>query len=366
MPDNSLLVVPNPTLSLVLVFQMAFTAGLCIFVVLDTKTSTSWTVTDYDDSFEYLSTATWMLSCWNFSWLCPTLLTLFSVSWISMHVALKLVAYTNTAIPFSSSSSYSNDPCASLSTTCWACSWLQLCKLGKVREIQIIICASYICFSVTVAFFFACASADAVCDPLVRLVILSASADNGNHQNNTKNNNSSFLHASTTQTAIQMLPLSEVPLAGNGWIAETSPPPKGGTPCVAYTRYSQDGQSIIVVAVSVCIAAFIVSNAGAWLRPLSFASAKMAVAQCVLVVSILGCSAQVVLNNDSWDWRVVNSLLAAIGVSAYLAACVTTLDAAKRGASNGDEPSVWERAAWIYVQLLLACEEAALRLTDNS
>lgn len=363
MPENSLLVVPNPTLSLVLVFQMAFTAGLCIFVVLDTKTSTSWTVTDYDDSFEYLSTATWMLSCWNFSWLCPTLLTLFSVSWIAMHVGLKLAAYTTT-IP--SSSSYSNDPHTSLCTTCSSASLsttcFSACKIGKVREIQIIICASYLCFSVTVAFFFACASADAVCDPLVRLVILSASANN----DNTKNNNSSFLHASTTKTAIQMLPLSEVPLAGNGWIAETSPPPKGGTPCVAYTRYSQDGQSIIVVAVSVCIAAFIVSNAGAWLRPLSFASAKMAVAQCVLVVSILGCSAQVVLNNDSWDWRVVNSLLAAVGVSAYLAACVTTLDAAKRGASSGDEPSVWERAAWIYVQLLLACEEAALRLTDNS
>ena len=132
---------------------------------------------------------------------------------------------------------------------------------------------------------------------------------------------------------------------------------------MAYTQYAQSGQSLVIIAVNVGITAFIVSNAGAWLRPLSLASAKMAVLQCALVVAVLGCSAQVILNNDSWDWRVINSLLAAFGASSYLAACVTTLDASSR--CHGD-PSVWERAAWIYVQLLLACEEAAMRLTENS
>lgn len=346
MAENSLLIVPNLTLSFVLVLQMVFTAALCMFVVLDTNptTATAYTTAN-DDSFEYLSTATWMLSSWNFLWLCPTLLTLFSVFWIAMHVGLKL---STTTAPISDSS---------------CCAWrlLQKSAYGKPRKIQIMIAVSYICFSVVIAMFFARASAEAVCDPLVRLVTFSHIPENNNNTKTNNNNNNA-----NQQYDGQMLPLSEVPFAGPDWIGETTPPPKGGSPCVAYTQYAQNGQSLVIVALCVCIIAFIVSNAGAWLRPLSLASAKMAVFQCILVVSILGCSAQVVLNNDSWDWRVVNSLLTAFGASAYLAACVTTLDASKRGDCCHDDPSVWERAAWIYVQLLLACEEAALRLTENS
>ncbi len=327
--NGLLLIVPNTALLLVLVLQMVFTAGLCMFVVLDTETTAvavSSEVGD-DDSFEYLSTATWILSSWNFSWLCPALITLFCVFWIVMHVGLKLSA---------------NAPSSSLGS--------------KTKIMRIVIAVSYICFSVVIAMFFACASAEAVCDPLVRCVSLSPTTPQNISHNKSE---ADLIH----KTTLQMLPLSEVPLVGPDWIRETSPPPNGGTQCVAYTQYAQSGQSLVIIAVNVGITAFIVSNAGAWLRPLSLASAKMAVLQCALVVAVLGCSAQVILNNDSWDWRVVNSLLAAFGASSYLAACVTTLDASSR--CHGD-PSVWERAAWIYVQLLLACEEAAMRLTENS
>ena len=321
MAEGGLLIVPNPTLCLLLVLQMAFTAGLCTFVVLDTKTTTS---VEDDDSFEYLSAATWILSSWNFSWLCPALFTLFSVFWVAMHVGLKM---------------------ATAEASC--CAWGPKNTIDKNRPIQIMIAASYMCFSAVIAMFFACASAEAVCDPLVRLVTFAPAKK----------------HNASGAAVIQMVPLSAVPFAGPDFIGEMSPPPKGGTSCVAYTQYTQNGQNLVIIAVNVCIAAFIVSNAGAWLRPLQLASAKMAVLQCFLVVAILGCSAQVVLNSDVWDWRVVNSLLASFGASAYLSACVTTLDASNRGSCD---PSVWERAAWIYVQLLLACEEAALRLTENS
>jgi hypothetical protein len=62
------------------------------------------------------------------------------------------------------------------------------------------------------------------------------------------------------------------------------------------------------------------------------------------------------LNEDDWDWRVANSLLAAFGTSAYLAACTVGLE-------YTSEDSLWEKVDWIYVQLTLACEDAALSIT---
>jgi hypothetical protein len=299
---------PDIQLSLLLSSQASITAILCTVVVLYTSTTSSAGFLDENgkdnSSFEYLSVATWILSQWNFSVAFQAVtIALFVFFWVAMHVSLKLAP--NGVV-----------------------------KSKKYEGAAIItMTIAYVGFSLVTAIFFACASAEAVCDPLVRLIM----HDGGD---------------------VQMLPLSSGSvMESEQWVGESSPPPKGSTPCVAYTSYAQEGQDLVVISAGVCVAAFIFSIVMAHMRPPS--SASLAVIHCGLVVAFLGCSSQVVLNGDSWDWRVVNSLLTAFGASAYLAACVVT--------GYGDPGELCSKqAALIYVQLLVACEEVALRLTSNS
>jgi hypothetical protein len=286
-PNQNSLVLP-----LIVALQMACTAALCMAVV--------WAEdTDYYDNFEQLNAATWILYNWNFSWLRPTLLSLFLLFWLGMHLGLKINNRNNTKPKFC------------------------ICVSENLK--QFIVTFSYVGFSCVTALFFAYASADAVCDPIVRLIQI--------EKNQT-----------------ELLPLSEVPNLDPNWIRE-SDPIRGSTPCVAYTKYAEKGQRLVTIAASACIAAFIISIV---IRP---QSAKHAVFCCALVVVLLGCVTQVIINEDEWDWRVANSLLAAFAPSAYLAACVVSLK---------HSSSWWESMAWVYVQLALACEDAALSLAENS
>jgi len=198
-----------------------------------------------------------------------------------------------------------------------------------------IIIISYLGFSIVFAFFFAYAASDVVCDPLIRLI-------NHHNQNLTS----------------EMMPLSESSSLGPDWIKESNPPTKGKTECVAYTEYTEKGQRLVTIAGNASVFAFFIAIIIAWMKP-QYMCARFAVFHCALAVVLIGCGSQVVLNEDGWDWRVANSLLAAFGTSSYLAACTVGLEYCT-------EDSLWEKVAWIYVQLTVACEDAALSITVNN
>ena len=294
----------NLPLALIITFQMIFTSSMCIMAVLFTNTAKTKNNVGGTggESFEHLPIATWILSQWNNSWIKPTLLLLFSIFWIGMHIGLKIIRY---------------NPQFSQTST------------------KAIIITSYLGFSIVLAYFFAYAASELVCDPLIRLI---------NHRN---------LNITT-----EMAPLSESSSLGPDWIRESNPPVQGQTECVAYTEYTEKGQRLVTVAGNASVFAFLIAITIAWIKP-QHTSARYAMFQCALVVVLIGCGSQVVLNEDGWDWRVANSLLAAFGTSAFLAACAVGLEYC-----NEDSP--WEKVAWIYIQLILACEDAAFSITENN
>ncbi len=282
---------------------MIFTSSFCIMAVWYTNNNNNNELAKHTrDSLEHLPIATWILSKWNFSWIKPTMLVLFFVFWIGMHMGLKL-------------------------------------KYNPHVSTTALIIISYTGFSFVTAFFFAYAASEAVCDPLIRIIY---NADN-------------FQQQQQNETNTEMWPLSESSSLGPNWIQESNPPLKGETECIAYTQYTEKGQRLVTIAAHAAFFAFFIAIMIAWIKP-QYMSARLAVFQCALVVVLIGCGSQVVLNEDDWDWRVANSLLAAFGTSAYLAACTVGLE-------YTSEDSLWEKVAWIYVQLTLACEDAALSIT---
>jgi len=266
-----------------LTLQMLLTAVVCLLVV--------W-VKDNDQGT--LPLTTWFSST---PFLLPLTLTIAVVFWIAMHIGLKYFQL-------------------------WLVKW------------------AYVGFSLALAAMWAYAVADMTCDPLIRIIKGSSNNDNNNNNNN---NNAKGGEADVMMTMTMMWPLSYLENAGPEWIAEKEP--SQGAHCVAYTLYTQKSQNIVTIAAVVCITAFIVPVWLAWMQNSS--SARLTLFHSGAVVAILGGGVQVVLNEDKWDWLMINALLAAFAASAYLATCTVALKY-----NAGD--NMWESCAWVYVQLILA------------
>jgi hypothetical protein len=284
---------PSLMVSCILLTQMISTLCLCLVIVWWTETKNGQLTLPIVKTFQSEE-----------SWLWWTLLILVLVFWFGMHICLKLSEKYET----------------------------------KIANICLNI--SFIGFSFSVAFLFGFLSAISVCDPLIRMVIVSSTSKIAG------NNNDAILW-----------PFSEAEeMENDGWVRETKPTAFGY--CVANTAYAMVGQRSITISASVGVISFIIAIFVAYVKP-SSRVAEAVILCCGISVSILGGGTLIVVNEDIWDWRAINSLLLAFGVSSYLASCVVALD-------DPDSKNTFiQRIAWIYIQFAIVCEEAALRLTKN-
>ena len=284
---------PSFIVSCILLVQMISTLCLCLIIVWWTETKNGQMILPIVKAFQSEQ-----------SWLWWTLTILILVFWFSMHICLKM------------SEKYEN----------------------KIANICLNI--SFIGFAFSVAFLLGFLSAISVCDPLIRMVIVSPSSKI------VGDNNDAILW-----------PFSEAEeMENDGWVRETKPTALGY--CVANTAYAMVGQRSITISASVGVISFIIAIFVAYVKP-SSRVAETVILCCGISVSILGGGTLIVINEDIWDWRAVNSLLLSFGISSYMASCVVALD------DTDSKNTFIQRIAWIYIQFAIVCEEAALQFTKN-
>ena len=284
---------PSFIVSCILLVQMISTLCLCLIIVWWTETKNGQMILPIVKAFQSEQ-----------SWLWWTLTILILVFWFSMHICLKM------------SEKYEN----------------------KIANICLNI--SFIGFAFSVAFLLGFLSAISVCDPLIRMVIVSPSSKI------VGDNNDAILW-----------PFSEAEeMENDGWVRESKPTALGY--CVANTAYAMMGQRFITISMSVGIVSFIIAIFVAYVKP-SSRVAETVILCCGISVSILGGGTLIVINEDIWDWRAVNSLLLSFGISSYMASCVVALD------DTDSKNTFIQRIAWIYIQFAIVCEEAALQFTKN-
>lgn len=284
---------PSFIVSCILLAQMISTLCLCLIIVWWTETKNGQSILPIVKAFQSEE-----------SWLWWTLSILILFFWFSMHICLKM------------SEKYEN----------------------KIANICLNI--SFIGFAFSVAFLLGFLSAISVCDPLIRMVIVSPSSKI------VGDNNDAILW-----------PFSEAEeMENDGWVRESKPTALGY--CVANTAYAMMGQRFITISMSVGIVSFIIAIFVAYVRP-SSRVAETVILCCGISISILGGGTLIVINEDIWDWRAVNSLLLSFGISSYMASCVVALD------DTDSKNTFIQRIAWIYIQFAIVCEEAALQFTKN-
>ena len=123
---------------------------------------------------------------------------------------------------------------------------------------------------------------------------------------------------------LMLLPLSQVPSMGVGWLSESIP---DFFQCAALTPYALEGRLMVGLALVNINAAFLLTTTIAhyYYRGTVHASSFAIIMQCFLFVTLIEGITATVINNAIWDWRVLYLTLCSAVASSYLAASVVNL-----------------------------------------